>query len=58
MKRFLRHMSQVVFTLVGLAFPVILVGLAIMCFVAHKIILGVVFSIAFALCLGIVTYDW
>ena len=58
MKRFLRHMLQVVFTLVEFVSPVILVGLAIICFVAHKIILGVVFSIAFVLCLGIVTYDW
>ena len=51
-------MLQVVFTLVEFVSPVILVGLAIICFVAHKIILGVVFSIAFVLCLGIVTYDW
>jgi hypothetical protein len=58
MKRFLQHMLQVVFTLVAFVSPVILAGLAIICFVAHKIILGIVFSIAFILCFGIVTYDW
>ncbi len=58
MKRFLRHMLQVVFTLVAFVSPVILAGLIIICFVAHKIILGIVFSVALILCLGIVTYDW
>lgn len=51
-------MLQVVFTLVAFVSPVILAGLALICFVAHKVILGIVFSIAFILCLGIVTYDW
>ena len=58
MKRFLQHMLQVVFALVAFAFPVILAGLTIICFVAHKIILGIVFSVAFILCIGIETYDW
>ena len=51
-------MLQVVFALVAFVSPVILVGLAIICFVVQKIILGIVFSIAFILCLSIVTYDW
>lgn len=51
-------MLQVVLMLVMFASPVILVVLTIICFVAHKIILGVVFSVASILCLGIVTYDW
>lgn len=51
-------MLQVVFTLVAFVSPAILAGLALICFVAHKVILGIVFSIAFILCLGIVTYDW
>lgn len=51
-------MLQVVFALVTFAFPVILAGLTIICFVAHKIILGIVFSVAFILCIGIETYDW
>ena len=58
MKRFLQHMLQVVFALVAFASPIILVGLTIICFVAHKIILGVVFSVASILCIGIITYDW
>ena len=58
MKRFLRHMLQVVFSLVAFISPIILVVLTITCFVVHKIVLGVVFSIAFILYLGIVTYDW
>ena len=58
MKRFLQHMLQVVFALVTFAFTVILAGLTIICFVAHKIILGIVFSVAFILCIGIETYDW
>ena len=58
MKRFLHHMLQVILTLVAFVSPVILAGLTIICFVAHKIILGIVFSVAFILCLGIVTYDW
>lgn len=51
-------MLQVVFALVAFASLVILVGLAIYCFVEHKIILGIVLSVVFILCLGIVTYDW
>lgn len=51
-------MLQVVFSFVAFVFPVILVVLAITCFAAYKIILGVVFSIAFILYLGIATYDW
>lgn len=58
MKRFLRHMLQVILTLVAFVSPVVLAVLTIICFVAHKIILGIVFSVAFILCLGIVTYDW
>ena len=58
MKRFLRHMLQVIFTLVAFASPGILVVLAITCFVAHKIVLGVIFSVASIVCVGIVTYDW
>lgn len=51
-------MLQVVVMFVELVSPVILVGSATACFVKYKIILGVAFSIAFILCLGIVTYDW
>ena len=51
-------MLQVVLALVAFVSPVILAGLAILCFVVNKIILGIVVSIAFILCLGIVTYDW
>ena len=51
-------MLQVVLALVAFVSPVILVGLAILYFIVNKIILGIVFSIAFILCLGIVTYDW
>lgn len=58
MKRFLQHMLQVVLALVAFVSPVILAGLAILYFIVNKIILGIVFSIAFILCLGIVTYDW
>nr|DAH36413.1 MAG TPA: hypothetical protein [Caudoviricetes sp.] len=58
MKRFLLHVLQVVFTFVAFVSPVILAVLTIICFVAHKIILGVVFSVASILCLSIVTYDW
>jgi hypothetical protein len=58
MERFLLHVLQVVFTLVVFASPVILVGLTIYCFVEHKIILGIVLSVVFSLCLGILIYDW
>lgn len=58
MKRFLQHMLQVVLTLVAFVSPIVLAGLTIICFVAHKIILGIVFGVAFILCLRIVTYDW
>ena len=58
MKRFLLHILQVVLLFVAFASPVILIGLTMFCFVTHKIILGIVFSVAFILCLGIVTYDW
>lgn len=51
-------MLQVVVMLVEFASPVIFAGLAITCFVEYKIILGVAFSIAFILWLGIATYDW
>lgn len=58
MGRFLQYVLQVVFTLVVLVSPVGLLGLAIHCFVEHKIILGIVLSVVLALCLGILTYDW
>ena len=58
MGRFLQYMLQGVFTLVVFVSPVILIGLAIHCFVEHKIILGIVLSVVFILCLGILTYDW
>ena len=58
MKRFLQHILQVILILVMFVSPVVLAGLTTICFVAHKIILGIVFGVAFILCLGIVTYDW
>lgn len=58
MKRFLQYMLQVVLAIVAFVPPVIFVGLAIICFIVHKIILGIVFSIASILCLGIAIYDW
>ena len=58
MKRFLLHVLQVVFTIVTFTLPVLLAGLAITCFINHKIILGVAFSIASFVFLCIATYDW